>query len=276
MAVVRVGIEYDRTPREEWERQLWTIAPPNHHLTWLKLVWEPGDAWEPVERWMIYQMRSPQMMLRPHPRTGRVSEKAKDILRELQGPDPRSRGHYCATGWCACVMKANRWRGGLCKETDYAQWRLFQRTGHFGKRWWTIQGDAGGHRHRLDETESRVLRIMTRGAVTDTPAPGDLPYAEWDQRVFMKVAQLDRVRMWKGVTDYVHRNEATLDALERDEGQRAQAALWSWLESQVKGTVDKIGTTGAQKLKEAAPRLLDKPKPIDEEKVHEQFITQPF
>ena len=78
--------------------------------------------------------------------------------------------------------------------------------------------------------------------------------------------------MWKGVTDYVHRNHAMMDADERDEGERAQAALWSWLESQVKRTVEKIGHAGAVALRDAAPRVLDKPKDIDEEAVHESFI----
>lgn len=262
-APIRVGIEYTRTPREEWERQLWTIAPPSNFISWLKLRWEPGDAWEPIERWFIWQMRHPRFV-RP------------EVLAELRGPHPRSRGHYCATGWCPCDMKANRWRDGAARLIDRAQWELFQETGHYGTRWWCIQGDAGGHRHRLDSVEARVMRIMTRGAVTDTPAPGDLPYAEWDVRVFRKVAEKDRVRMWKGVTDYVNRNHETLNAEERDEGQRAQAALWSWLESQAKHTVDKIGNIGANALKDAAPRILDKPKPLDEDRIQEDFITQPF
>lgn len=264
-----VGLEYTRALPEDWERSVWTIAPPSNFLTWLKIVWEPGDAWEPIERWMIYQMRSVRLMLTP--KNGRVSGHALALVKELRGPSPRSTGHYCAPGYCMCAMKANQWRGGAARLIDYAQWRLFQETGHFGTRWWCIQGDHGGHRHRLDQTEAKVSRIY--GGPSDTPAPGDLPYADYDLRVFRKVAEQDRVRMWKGVTDYVDRNHATMDAEERDEGERARAALWSWLESQVKHTVQKIGLSGAQALKDVAPRVLGKPvHHLDEEAIQQDFI----
>ncbi len=279
---VQVGLQYDPpcgSLPEQWERDLWRIAPPSQFVSYLKLVWESGDAWEPVERWMIYQMRAPRL-IRPNDRV--------QLLHQLNGPSPRAVGHYCAAGWCKCRMKLNAWRccanrGSLrCKQDrhargiDYMQWKLYQETGHFGKRWWCIQGDQGGHRHALDTIESRVARIMTRGKVSDTPAPGDLPYADFDSRTFVKVAALDKVRMWKGVTDYVYRNHASMDAAERDEGEAAQTALWSWLESQVNQTVQKIGRAGVQALRDAAPRVLDKPKPIDQEAIHQSFVTESF
>ncbi len=265
MIDVKVGLEFDRPVPEAWERAVWLIAPPSNFLTWLKLDWWAGDTWEPVERWGIWQMRAPRLV---HPR----------VLAELRGPSPRSTGHYCAEGYCVfgtnCnnPVKKNLWHGGRARQIDYAQWKLFQQTGHYGTRWWCIQGDQGGHRHRLDKIESRISRI--NGGPSDTPAPGDLPYADFDGRVFRKIAQLDRVRMWKGVGDYVHRNHAQMDAEERDEGEAANKAMWGWLESQVKRTVDKIGGSGARALKDHAPRLLGKPeKMLDEEAIHEDFIT---
>ena len=272
---VTVGLEYNRPLSEEWERRLWTIAPPSQFTSWLKLVWEPGDAWEPVERWMIYQMRAPRLI--------RPSDRAS-IMAQLRGPSPRAFGHYCAPQWCTCRVKLHAWRccanrgSAQCRQErharsiDYMQWKLFQETGHLGKRWWCIQGDQGGHRHALDAVEQRVLRIMTKGRVSDTPAPGDLPYADFDARTFHKVAALDKVRLWKGVTDYVHRNHATMDAAERDEGEQAQQALWSWLESQVGRTVQTIGRAGVTALRDAAPRVLEKPKPLNEEAIHQEFI----
>ena len=269
MTAVAVGLEYSRSLPEEWERRLWTIAPPSNFTTYLRLRWEPGDRWEKIERWMIWQMRHPRFV-RP------------EVLKELRGPHPRSTGHYCSSdsfsqcGARLCKTHPNRWVGGAARLIDRAQWELFQETGHYGTRWWCIQGDHGGHRHRLDRTEARVARIMTKGHVTDTPAPGDLPYADFDSRTFVKVAALDKVRMWKGVTDYVYRNHATMDAEERDEGQAAQRALWSWLESQVSRTVDKIGAAGVRALRDAAPRVLDKPKPLDEDAIQQDFVTQTF
>ncbi len=270
---VKIGLEYDRPVPESWERSLGVIAPPSNFISWLKLVYEPGDVWEPIERYTIWQMRAPRIMRR-----------RQDLLAELHGPSPRATGHYCAAGWCKCAIKVNAWRccanrgSASCKgakhprQISYMTWKLFQETGHYGKRWWVIQGNQGGHRYELDKTEARVSRI--HGGASDTPAPGDLPYAEFDSRVFHKVAQLDRVRMWKGVTDYVHRNSAQLDAEERDEGERANWAMWSWLESQVKQTVDKIGHSGAVALKEAAPRVLGQPtQTMDEDAIQQDFIT---
>lgn len=262
-AVVKIGLEYHRDVPEAWERSLWLIAPPSEHLTWLKLRWEPGDAWEPIERWMIWQMRHPRFV-RP------------EVLAELRGPDPRSAGHYCSRdsfsrcGERQCKNPPNAWRGGRAKLIDYAQWKLFQETGHYGTRWWCIQGDAGGHRHRLTAVESKVSRI--NGGASDTPAPGDLPYADFDLRTWRKVAELDRVRMWQGVIRYTERNHDQMDAEEKEEGVKARVALWSWLESQVKHTVDAIGRSGVLALKDAAPRVLDKPKPLDEEAMHQDFI----
>ena len=260
MIQAKIGLEYSRLAPERWERAVWSIAPPSQFVTWLKISWWSGDVWQPIERWGIWQMRHPRMV---HPA----------ILRELKGPSPRSTGHYCAVGYCPCKKKFNAWYGGAARQIDFAQWQLFRETGHYGTRWWTIQGDQGGHRHRLDRVEARVTRIMTRGQISDTPAPGDLPYADFDQRTFWKIAALDRVRMWKHVSDYVHRNDDRMNVEEREEGQAAQRALWAWLESQVKKTVDTIGSSGAKTLKDAAPRILDKQKPLDEDAIHEDFVT---
>jgi hypothetical protein len=258
VAALPMYMEWQRPVPESWARSLATVTPVSERITYLWLRWEPGDKWEPIHRWFIWQMR-PLRFVRP------------EVLRELRGPHPRSTGHYCADGYCMCAMKKNGWRGGVTRLIDRAQWELFQETGHFGTRWWCIQGHSGGHRHRLDQIEAKVSRI--NGGPNDTPAPGDLPYADYDLRVFRKVAELDRVRMWKGVTDYVNRNHATMDAEERDEGERARAALWSWLESQVKHTVEKIGHSGAQALRDVAPRVLGKPvQHVNEEAVHEDFI----
>ena len=256
-----IGLEYSRSIPEAWDRALWAIAPPSQFVTYLRLGWWSGDVWQPIERYGIWQMRHPRFV-RP------------DVLAELRGPSPRSAGHYCAVGYCGCRTKFNAWYGGAARQIDFAQWQLFQETGHYGTRWWTIQGDQGGHRHRLDRVEARVARI--HGGTGDTPRPGDLPYAEFDQRTFWKIAALDRVRMWKGVTEYVHRNNDQLNAEEREEGLAAQRALWSWLESQVKRTVDTIGSSGAKTLKEAAPRVLGKPTPLDEDAIHEDFVTHEF
>lgn len=230
--MIKLGFSYDRPPLpEHWERELWHIAPPSQFVTWLKLRYVTGDPWEPIGRWCIYQMRHPRLI------ANRV-----DLLKELRGPHPRSTGHY--------DERFKMWRGGAARQVSRDTWELFQETGHYGKLWWVIQGYEGGHRYQLDKIESKVSAMM--GGPKDTPVPGDLPYAEWDRRVFRKIVQLDRVRMWKHVTDYTLRNHETMDAQDHEEARMAREALWGWLGTQVKSTVDKIGKSGCVALKEAA------------------------
>lgn len=228
--MIKVGFSYERKmPREEWERDLWTIAPPSEHLSWLKLWHVTGDAWEPVDRWFIFQMRAPKLI------ANRV-----DLLKELRGPHPRSTGRY--------DEKMKMWRGGAARQINRDQWDLFQATGHYGTPWWVIEGENGGYRYRLDKIESKISRL--HGGPADTPIPGSLPYAEWDRRVFWKVAERDRVRAWKHVTDYSLRNHDQMDAEEEAEACHARELTWNWLESQVKQTVDKIGKSGCSALAE--------------------------
>lgn len=229
--MIRLGFSYDRrSVPEEWERALWSIAPPSQFLTWLKLRFVCGDPWEPVGRWIIYQMRAPRLI------ANRL-----DLLAELRGPHPRSTGHYDA--------KLKMWKGGAARQISRDTWELFQETGHYGKPWWVIQGDQGGHRYQLDKIESKISRM--NGGPSDTPAPGDLPYADFDRRTFSKILQLDRVRMWKHVTDYASRNHAQMDAEDEQEATLARQALWGWLGTQVKKTVDTIGHAGCMALKDA-------------------------
>ena len=42
-----------------WQDQLSRIAPKSIRYDWLKIVWEPGDEWEPIGRWFIYTMTPP-------------------------------------------------------------------------------------------------------------------------------------------------------------------------------------------------------------------------
>ena len=260
MTVVRIGVEFQRPVPESWEQDLGLIAPPSNFVSWLKLRWEPGDPWEPIERYVVWHMRHPRFV---HP----------GILRELRGPHPRSTGHYCADGWCACAIKKGCWAGGAARQIDRAQWELFHETGHYGTRWWVLQGDAGGHKHRLDKWESKISRM--HGGSADTPVPGQLPYADWDQRAFLKIVHRDRVRTYKHILDYCARSHDQMDAEERDEELRVREQLWSWLESQVKRTVHDIGHSGAVALKDAAREAAPPPRSqveLSDEQVHQEFI----
>src|SRR5687768_14939867 len=110
-----------------WRQDLAQVSPPLDQLSYLHLRWEPGDPWNPVNRWVIWQ-------LLPIERTN------PEYLKELNGPHPRSTGLYDEI--------AERWVGGTCKLIDLGTYELFRETGRYGRRWWVVQGSKGGHRYR--------------------------------------------------------------------------------------------------------------------------------
>lgn len=177
---------WDRDVPSAWTEQLYTHLPRTGPVV-LMLAWEPGDPWRPIERWMLYETWSRWW----------VAEHDPDRLAELEGPNPRvDMDHYCAAGWCQCAMKKNKLvtrEGGYSTvKIDYWQWRFYQQHGRSPLRYWTIQGTEGGHRFALTPYESRIWQ-QTKG-ISDTPAPGDLPYADFDARVLRDVVAYEPMR----------------------------------------------------------------------------------
>lgn len=223
-----------------WYQAVQEIAPPNESLTWLHLAWEPGDPWEPVERWCIWQMR-PRRLIR------------LDALMELQGPNPRSTGHYCAPGHCLCDVKYGAWRGGAATVIDRMQWELYQQTGCYGTRWWIVQGHTGGTLRRFTTIQSKLSRIA--GGPTDPPLPGELCYAPVDNRVLRQIAERDRMRNYGLMTDFLLRSPEQLDADEKEGAKAAKRALRDWIGTQVREVVSEGGKALMRQLAGVSPRI---------------------
>lgn len=162
------------------------------------------------------------------------------ILEELKGPHPRSTGHACFEGHCLCPEKRERWVGGPCRFIDLATWNLFRETGRYGRRWWCIQGSKGGHRHRLTETERTIWQTLT--GTDDTPIPGDLPYAPFDNRVIQQISGLDQKTKWLAVASYGMKNQYQLDSEEKAEVELSQRAIAKWFQGQMEEVADEYGT----------------------------------
>lgn len=250
-----------------WQERLESVVPRNEKLSWLYIRWEPGDLWEPINRWVIWQIRP-------------IEATRIEYVIALKGPSPRSTGHYCAAGYCACPRKRNYWVDGpsSARFIDKATWDVFHETGGYGTRWWAIQGPNGGHRYRLDKWEAKVARI--HGFPPDTPAIGDLPYAEFDERVIEHIVKYDNVRQWKHCMEYAQQHPNKLDEIERDGAIRAQEELWKWMETQAAFRVDSMTKAEANALRDHArdmtpvgahigqPRLPED----DPEHIHQSFI----
>jgi hypothetical protein len=161
----------------DWEAQLAELSPPTSKFTWLKLLWEPGYPWEHVERFLIYQMVPERAM---------TSELQRGVLEQLQHPLPPSKmGNYYDTVLGAFVNNPD------CLITERAYW-LYRDTGCWGRPYWVIQGDHGGHKRWFSEVEKKFLRLA--GLPSESPAPGDLPYAPFDNRVLEQLTAQDLMR----------------------------------------------------------------------------------
>lgn len=248
-----------------WQREVDRAFPPADRISRLVLRWEPGDAFQPIQRFTIWQAQDP--------RTTAVPPFIRDALR---GPNPRATGHYCAPGHCLCPMKANRWRGGANRHLDRETWALYRDTGLYGRRWWTVQGDRGGHRFTLDPDELEAKLLQLKAGVNQTPAPGDLPYAPFDARVLHKIARLDQVKTWTRTLDFCARNADHLDAEQKREAIQAREALWQWIDWGIDEAWDEGGAALKQHLSgEYGRDTSGDPDDLDYEAIERAFTHEP-
>lgn len=168
---------------KHWQRELDLIANPNQRTTWLKLVWLSGQPYEPVSRWAIYEMVPPDSPLRAY---------IPDfLLLGLKGENPRTWGSWIDD---ASVPGLKRWRSN--STVSSLQWDLYHTTHCVPLLFWIIQGEHGGHHYRLPQAEQHYLQTVY-GEQWEHPGPGDLPYADFDQRVIDKILASDRLRKWE-------------------------------------------------------------------------------
>jgi len=268
---------HDRPVPPEWQAELERIVPRSDRVSWLKLVWEPGEPWEPVQRWEIREMLPTLQYVPP------------DIVEALRGPDPRLEGEWvdemlpcpdCPThpnARCArCDGRSTIPSGRKVWDSpaiiSRQQWTLFHATGCYGLRFWIIQGSHGGHKWRFSPAEQSYLK--SRGFALDTPAPGALPYADFDRRVTDKLVELDRLRSWQQNIGWEQRQyEASAAGLWVRKDRKAEEEAYAermvkWLESQITDLVDDLPRS-------AIPNLSDLPQAdfvVDHEAVDADLI----
>lgn len=162
------------------------------YVSHLKLVWEPGDAWDPVERWYLYDC-TPRRVFEEAATKRRimgVSEYDNGdaiLIRDLDGPSPREDGYYDPILKEFVHLRE--------RECTLQQWRLWREQGVYGIPWWVIQGDHGGHKRWFNQGEKKALRYAK--LPDEPPVPGSLPYAPFDGRVLDRVLHYDRLRQFE-------------------------------------------------------------------------------
>lgn len=238
--------EWVKTPDPWWQQELDRIAPPGDTVSSLVILWEPGDPWEKLERWVIWQRY-------PLDRHGRAIVPQMIDRAALEGASPRVTGHYCGAGWCLCAMKANRWVDGnpLSYGIDYRTWELYQQTGRYHRRWWVVQGPDGGHPYRYDKWEQKLRRMAKQSP--DAPFIGDLPYAEPNRLTWQRIGGLNLLRAHRELQDFTSRTAQDFARADRDRDEAYEAAKLNWISDRL--------TDAAPRFQKALKREGFAPKP---------------
>ncbi len=257
---------WNRDPPQEWVDTLHRFAPASKTEPWLKLVWFPGEDYEPVQRWCIYEM---------FPLDGPLRDWApQHVLEALEGPNPRNpdQGRWISSP----DDGGKRWVSFSC--ISLLQWNLYRETNCLPVLFWIVQGKYGGHKWVLSPSEQKLLKLKTDLSVSDTPCPGDLPYAPFDGRVMKMLYELNALHTkdQQIMLRKKRKNKALAGLIVRkqrsNQEQEARQQLSNWLEIQVKQSVEIL----EPQLKKIWDQIPDGDRHYDKDidRVEEAFITE--
>jgi hypothetical protein len=254
---------------QAWTDDLASIFPPSATVPYPVLFWHAGIEYQPTQRWVLY-------LLEP------VLARVPDYLLEAcQGRDPREWGEWVSPE--IVQDDGSKLHGEPRWVTEsfisHEQWVLFRETHCYPQLFWIIQGDQGGHRWRLTELEQAFLRSIGREDA-DTPMIGELPYAQYDNRVREKLLQMDKLRRWKTRLDREGRFGATATEAglivrgDRTAQRKAYAAqTLDWLDSQITDAVSDIPQRVLNQLMDSLPTSDVQPD-AENEAIHQTLLER--
>lgn len=248
---------WQREPNPSWVEAVNRIAPTNPTIPWLLLYWEPGETWDPIQRWMLREL-DPQLQYAD-----------PELVAMYEGPSPRTMGHWDGVG------AERKWIGESV--ISLRQWELFQRYKCISRRVWVVQGPDGGHPFALSQAEQAFLRALNLPGA-DTPPPGALPYAEPDIRTWNRLGEYDRLRKWEHQITWNERRESKTSAglwVQRDMQEayhKFGAAMLQFFTEGLKEAIDSVPRGTLEKLYDAAPKKSDDEKPDDYEEIERRFV----
>ena len=254
---------------QAWQDDLLSVFPKSDRVPYLWLTWHAGIEYQPTQRWVIYTLQ-PRLDLVPG-----------ELLECCRGQDPRTWG-----SWYTPAIKQpdgshvngeKRWVSDSF--LSHEQWAVFQETQCFPQLFWIIQGDQGGHKWQVSSTEQAFLTSIGKPEA-DTPQIGQLPYAEYDNRVKEKLIQADKLRRWRQRMSWESRydrgvTEAGLIVNGERKAQREAYARQTldWLDSQVVDAVDDIPRRVLSKIMDTLPTSDVSPEKRTEQ-LHEALIER--
>lgn len=199
----------DRT----WVDAIERLTPANDRVSSLLVRWHPD-----CERWLVYQLIPPQatpsVVCAPDQK---LAHKTVNGDRYLV-PDPTT----------PLLLSRDM--------LDHVAWAIYQETGRYARSYWVVQGEQGGHKRRFGKAESMLAKA--HGFPAEPPAPGGLPYAPVDKRVFDKLAGMDVAQTWAYALALDDRRPEYFDHDEKRGMEEVRRQLWAWLETQVDRAFD--------------------------------------
>ena len=258
---------HTRDPDPAWQTELEQLAPRIGESNWLKIHWFAGWDYEPIQRWRIFEM-IPKLEVVPW-----------EIREDLKGLSPRhpDNGKWITPGYQVLQEEQDIRRWYSWSSVDFDQWTLFQETGCFAVPVWIIQGDKGGHRWRLSQSEIGVLEDHGISS-PELPLPGDLPYAEYDRRTFTQLAEFDKLRKWNMNTSWDDRGmtKTVAGLWVRGERQAAEEEynkrLMKHLESHIENAVGEMSRAALPGMSDLPPG--DREYNRDEDAEDQAFVEE--
>lgn len=170
-----------------WQLELDAHFPRGGDVSWLEIRWLPGERWDPVQRWGIYEA-SPGTTLPAWKREYLADFERSDLEQQFE-------------------------RGRVVRE--------YFATGVLLEPFWIIQGEKGGTPYRISEADRKMLELA--GLSGEPPLPGDLPYAPFDNTVLQAVLAWDRLRKGYDTLEQAHH----LERRRKEQEFRKQIWEWS-------------------------------------------------
>lgn len=241
---------------ERWQPELDRISGPRTRRGYshLRLMWEPGEDWCPVGRWMIWECMPP--------------ERAPfGCFLDLKGPNPRSFARYDRV-----LGKVKRTRNFFINRQ---QWVFHRETGLYGRPIWVVQGRKGGHKRFWNDVEQTLAQMMWElDQAPEPPAPGDLCYAEPDTRTINALRALNLVqRFGDTLRRYMHDTTLrdSLDRREREIAQEMARQVFFWLDDQLEEGLEHMTRQHVAEIWDHASDVRDE---TDYDRRETDFITE--
>lgn len=261
---------YEREPDPKWQADLNRIAPPGDRVNWLKIHWFPGEPYEPIQRWAVWEIVVNPLQ---HVKTPDEAQFVKDVLADLNGPDPKTDGRWFYDE----DLGQDRWFSN--SNVSQVQQKIYHEIGGGQKiphLTWIIQGSNGGHLWKLGPADRAVLAEFRADAdQVDTPLPGDLPYADYDERVSSRLAERDRLRRWKQGLGWDDRGYTKTAAglyvrQDRHEAEKQyRLGLMKWLDAQIEDAFQDVSRSS---LPGPSDFQGSKPKRVDLDELEREFV----